>query len=114
MNKYLGELAGILEDVKPTRVTIIWCDAAIHDTHEVTDASDLYDIKANGLTGGGGGTSVEPVLDWIREQTEQPELFIGFTDGAVDFPDEVPHYPVIWASVSDKKDYPFGDVVEIN
>lgn len=115
MNKYLREIGSILEDVRPTRVSVVWCDAAIHDVSEVTDMSDLYDIQSKGLSGGGGGTSVEPVFDWIKEQHEQPELFIGMTDGYVDFPSDAPHYPTIWASISKPGSvaYPFGEVVDI-
>jgi predicted metal-dependent peptidase len=114
LNKYLGEIGGLLEDVKPTRVTVIWCDAAIDHVDEVTDAADIAEIKARGV-GGGGGTSMMPVMEWIMEQTEQPEGFIGMTDGYVDFPAEEPHFPVIWASVSPKGEvaYPFGEVVEL-
>lgn len=112
LNKYLGEIGGIIDDVKPTRITVIWCDSAISYIDEVTDAADLQDIKCRG-TGGGGGTSMMPVMEWIAEQVEQPEGFIGMTDGEVDFPDEQPHFAVIWASVQAGKTYPFGEVVDI-
>ena len=82
----LAELAGILDDVTPQRITVIWCDAAIDYIDEVTEAGDLAHIKARG-TAGGGGTSVQPVMDWINEQNmDTPDLFIGFTDGYVTFP----------------------------
>lgn len=114
LDKYLGELAGVLEDVRPRRLTILWCDAAIHRIDEVEEVIDLHNIKSdpNGV-GGGGGTSVHPVMEWIDENTEQPEVFIGFTDGCVTFPDVAPAYPVIWASVSKDVQYPFGDVVHV-
>ncbi len=111
LNKYLGELSGVLGDLKPERLTVIWCDARIHHVDEVTDTEDLRHIKARGV-GGRGGTSVEPVFDWIAEQRgETPDAFIGFTDGEVLFPDKPP-YPVVWASIhDDKNQYPYGDVV---
>lgn len=101
LEKYLGELGGIIEDVRPRRLTVIWCDASIHHVDECEDATDLYKIKARGV-GGGGGTSCIPVFDWIANHTEAPDAFIGFTDLFVTLPDKAPSYPCIWACVSEK------------
>lgn len=109
----MAELAGILEDVNPARLTILWCDASIDYIDELADPADLAHIQARG-TAGGGGTSMQPVLDWIAEQMDgPPDLFIGFTDGYVSFPDRPPPYPVIWASSTDHQ-YPFGQTVRVN
>jgi predicted metal-dependent peptidase len=107
----LAELAGIIEDVNPARLTVLWCDAEIGYVDEVTDPADLAAIKSRGVSGG-GGTSQAPVFAWIKDQMETPDLFIGFTDGYVDFPKEPP-YPVIWASSTDHV-YPYGQVVRVN
>ena len=108
----LAELAGMLDDVAPSRLTVIWCDADIDYIDEITDPMDLEAVKARG-SGGGGGTSYAPVRDWIDAQIDTPDLFIAFTDGVVDFPDVEPRYPVIWASSTDNT-YPFGQVVRVN
>ena len=113
LNRYLGEMRGMLEEVHPARLTVIWCDAHIHHVDEITDLSDLENVKARGV-GGRGGTSLEPVMEWIAEQRgETPDMFIGMTDGAVSFPEEPP-YPVVWASVGANAKYPYGEVVPIN
>src|ERR1700676_3998083 len=44
----LAELSGIISDVHPKRLTVIWCDAAISEVDEVEDAVDLQRIKARG------------------------------------------------------------------
>lgn len=108
----MAELAGILEDVNPQRITVVWCDADIDFIDEVKDAADLSHIQARG-TKGGGGTDQQPVFDWIAKQDDTPDLYIGFTDGLVDFPDTPPKFPVIWASSTDQP-YPFGQVVRVN
>ncbi len=108
----MAETAGIMEDVHPQRLTAIWCDAGISHIDEITDPMDLEKIVARGV-GGGKGTSMQPVLDWIAQQPEVPDLFIGFTDGYVDFPEREPRFPVIWASSTDVQ-YPFGQVVKVN
>lgn len=112
--KYLAELGSIVEDCRPQRITMVWCDAAIHKIDEIEEASDLATIQHAGTGGGGGGTDCMPVFDWIAEHTEKPEVFIGFTDGYVTFPPQEPDIPVIiWAMTTDMI-APFGDTVPIN
>lgn len=111
LNSYIAELGGILEQVRPSRLTVCWCDAKIRRIDELYDMADLEDTKFKGAPGR-GGTNMHPVLDWIAEQHERPEMFLAFTDGYVDFPAAPPPYPVIWASTTDVQ-YPFGDVVRI-
>lgn len=117
---YLAEMTGIIEECRPERVTVLWCDAAIHRVDEITDPSDLakmqYDAASEGM-GGGGGTAVEPCYEWMRDNCmTRPEAFVAFTDGYVDIPDVQPAVDVvIWASTAKKADaFPYGDVVEIN
>lgn len=112
--KYIAELGAIVEECRPQRITVVWCDADIHKIDEIEEACDLETIKHAGTGGGGGGTDCKPVFDWIAEHTEMPEVFIGFTDGYVDFPPQEPDIPVIvWAMTTDKV-APFGDTVRIN
>lgn len=108
----MSELSAIIEDINPKRLTVLWCDASVDYVDEIEDPADLANIQARG-TGGGGGTSFQPVLDWIGEQGETPELFIGFTDGYVSYPDQEPPFPTIWASSTDY-DYPYGQKVRVN
>jgi len=120
MCRYLAELSSILDECKPQRITMVWCDDEIGvrddgspTIDEIEEAIDLETIKHAGVKGG-GGTSVHPVFDWIAQSTETPEVFIGFTDGYVDFPPQAPPIPVIiWAMTTDK-DAPFGENVRIN
>ena len=116
LQKYMAELSAIVDDCQPQRLTILWCDAKIHRVDEIAEPSDMaqlrYDAEKDGV-GGGGGTSVHPVMDWIADHTEKPEVFVGFTDGYVTFPDQEPDYLCIWAATTDQP-FPWGDVVRIN
>ncbi len=106
----ISETKGIMEAVNPARLTIIWADAAIQGIEEIIDIADLDYLKPKG----GGGTDYGPVRDWIKNNPDGlPDLFIGFTDGYVDFPSVEHPYPTIWASSTDEV-YPFGDVVRVN
>lgn len=106
----IAELKGIMEEVRPERITILWCDAKVQNVDEIEDPTDLEHVRPKG----GGGTSLAPIWKWIADQHEDPELFIGFTDGYVDFPKKEPRFPVIWANTTKGKDYPFGKVVDVN
>jgi predicted metal-dependent peptidase len=108
---YLGECRGMLEDCRPKRMTMLWCDAKIKQVDEITDLGTLDQIRHRGAPGG-GGTNCKPVFDWIAKQDTTPDVLICFTDGYVTFPKSPPPYPVIWCSVSDKS-YPWGSVVRI-
>lgn len=110
----ISEMAGLMEQVRPQRLTLLWCDCALHDGSvvEIADPSELHDVKPVG----GGGTNYKPVLDWIAKNNrgEQPDLFIGFTDGEVQFPKKEHPFPTIWVSSKADAKYPFGQVIEIN
>lgn len=110
----MAELAGIMEQVNPARLTVIWCDAQPSYIDEIEDPADLARIQHRGA-GGGGGTDYGPVLDWIADNGNggPPDLFIGFTDGYVSHREREPAFPVIWASTTDHP-YPFGQVVRVN
>lgn len=109
ITSYIAELSGILADVRPRRLTILWGDTQVAHIDEVAEVDDLRHVKPKG----GGGSDSRPMFDWVAEnRDEQPECFIGFTDGMINFPQRAPHYHVIWCSVCDAK-YPFGEVVRI-
>jgi predicted metal-dependent peptidase len=112
----IAELAGLMEQVNPKRLTLIWCDAGLRDgsVEELTDAADLRNVKPVG----GGGTNYQPVLDWIKEngRGELPDLWIGATDGLVTFPKISHPFPTVWMSSTPAGavTYPFGHVVYVN
>ena len=111
--RYMAELSEIVESCQPKRLSVIWCDAMIHRTDEIEDPCDMEAMKADIDEDeiGGGGTSMFPVLDWINQFHERPEIMVAFTDGHVTFPQAEPDFLMIWASTTNKVEYPFGDVV---
>lgn len=113
MCRYMAELGAIIDDCQPKRITVLWCDDTIHKIDEIEEAIDLETIKHAGTQGGGGGTDVHPVFDWISEHNDAPEVFIGFTDGHVRFPKNEPDYLCIWAMTTEQN-APFGEHVRIN
>jgi len=115
IDRWMGELAGILNDVRPKRIIVVWCDADVQRVDEVEDSPDLDVIRHKGAKGG-GGTSFIPVFDWIEKEQLVPEALVYLTDGYGSFPAAPgPAYPVLWGNITPnyEKNYPFGEVVTI-
>lgn len=113
MCRYMAELTSIMEDCQPARLTVVWCDSDINQIDELEEPADLEAVRNRGALGG-GGTDVIPVFDWIDQSLEKPEVFIGFTDGYVRFPDKTPDIPVIVWAMTTEVNAPFGEMVRIN
>lgn len=108
---WLGELAGMLESLRPRRLVFMWCDAKVHGVYEIEDPADIAHLRSKGAQGG-GGTDFRPVFDKIKEMDLEPDALIYLTDGLGRFPRTAPNYPTLWGSTYLKKEgYPFGDVV---
>jgi len=111
LDMFFAEIAGLLEDLKPQRLVILWCDAKIHRIDECEEPGDLNVIRHDGV-GGGGGTDFRPVFDWVAEEGITPDALVYLTDLMGSFPSEEPKYPVIWGSIGTGS-APFGDIVNI-
>ena len=115
LNMFFAEMSGILEDVKPKRLVVMWCDAKVHRVDEIEEASDLTSLKKKGAPGG-GGTRFEPVFDEMQKLgLDNVDALVYLTDGYGSFPSKPPEYVTIWGNISapGQVKYPFGDVVDI-
>jgi predicted metal-dependent peptidase len=111
IDRWMGELTGIMQDVRPKELHVVECDATVQRVTELNDVSDIAEIA---VMKGGGGTSFVPVFEWIEEQGFTPDALLYLTDSYGDFPKEAPKYPVIWGDISgEPQNYPWGDVVEV-
>ena len=108
--QFQGEKQGCLDDMKPSKLLDIYCDAKIQSEHEYR----VGDVISHECPGG-GGTRFEPVFERLEEMTEKPKLLVYLTDLEGSFPDKHPDYPVLWVVYGGgKKEAPFGDLVEID
>ena len=107
---FFAEMSGILEDVRPRTLYVIWCDSKVHKIDEVEDAQDVNALKPLG----GGNTDFRPVFDKIEELGLTPDALVYLTDGYGSFPDKAPDYPVVWGDISGRTKYPWGDTVHID
>ncbi len=114
---FFSEMAGIVAELNPSQLVIIWCDASVQRVDDIDDPEDLLDLhrQINELGGapGGGGTSFKPVFERVEELELQPDMLVYLTDTYGDFPAHEPDYPTIWCSIVPKPRVPWGDVVEV-
>jgi predicted metal-dependent peptidase len=108
LDVFFGEMRGIIDDVRPQLIHVVWCDAKVHKVDTVESAMDIDGLKP----AGGGGTAFEPVFDWIAEQSLAPDALVYLTDGLGSFPKAAPAYPMIGGAIKGYNvKYPFGEVV---
>jgi len=115
IERFMSEMGGIIEDVRPRKVIVLWIDTEVRRADWITDAADVANVRKLEVPGG-GGTAFEPAFDWVEEEgIEDVDAFVYLTDGFGSFPNKAPRYPVIWGSISDEGQvaYPFGDVIQI-
>jgi predicted metal-dependent peptidase len=110
LDAYMGEVGGILADVKPRRIIVIGCDAQVTQVDEVRSLDEFDGVRAKGIKGG-GGTSFRPVFEYVEQEELRPEALIYCTDLQGAFPEE-PAYPVVWCATTNDP-VPFGDVVRL-
>lgn len=112
VDAFMAEVSGILEDVNPEKIAIVWCDDLVRRVDECEDVDDLNQIRCKGAPGR-GGTDFRPVFERIGEEGWTPDALVYLTDGMGTFPAEAPNFPVIWGSIYPQSKYPFGDVVDV-
>jgi predicted metal-dependent peptidase len=103
-----AEVRSILAGQRPRLVHVIYFDAAVQkvETYQAGQPISLSPV-------GGGGTDFRPCFEWVQEQGIVPRTVVFLTDLCGRFPEEVPPYPVIWASIEPRR-APFGEVVPVD
>ena len=108
LSEFLAEVSGILEDCKPEKALVIYCDADVNHVDEFT----VEDLPINPKMHGGGGTDFRPPFEYLEQKGIYPECLIYLTDMYGPFPDKEPAFPVIWARTS-KLNAPFGTHIDL-
>jgi len=76
---------------------LIQFDTEIIMTNSISSIQELSKVKFTG----GGGTDINPVLEWTQQN--RPQLLLVFTDGYFEFSDITPKSEVIWVIHNNKK-----------
>lgn len=105
---FVTETAAVFKTVKPKKVTLIQFDTEIKNVSKLNSIDDLRKVNFKGR----GGTDIQPVLKWAKEN--KPQLLLIFTDGEFAFSEDDPviKSKVIWLIHNNKKFKPsFGKVI---
>ena len=93
-----GEIARIAENVRPDSVRVIWWDCAVCGD-QVFKPHEYQNIASLLKPAGGGGTSPECVVQYIREKKYQPKGVVWLTDGYLDGSNGCVDVPALWGIV---------------
>lgn len=105
-DRFISEVAGIIRQMKPEKISLVTFDTSIRQVDEVRNIRELVNITFTGR----GGTQIAPVIEWANKH--KPRVMLVFTDGDFKTPALTTKVPFIWLIDRNKKfTYPFGKVV---
>ena len=109
---FFSEVGGIMQDVRPRRLLVGWCDAIVQRTEWVNTLDEVYGLMRENVPGR-GGTSFKPPFEWMAKEGIVPETCVYLTDGYPfgGWPSK-PAFPVIW-TISTDVTAPWGETVQI-
>lgn len=109
-----GEVARIMQNVRPDKVRMLWWDTEVCGDQEFTP--DQYDLIATQLKpAGGGGTTPTCVIDYIKEHRIEAKAIVWLTDGYLFCPAPQTPMPSLWGVVENDEWVPdFGKVLRIS
>jgi predicted metal-dependent peptidase len=108
MTRFVTEIKTIIEDVKPSKVHVIYWDTEVagHQTFEDGQFA-VQDLKIKG----GGGTDGSVLFTYLRDKNINPQAIVQFTDGYVGDWGRT-DAPTLWAVTSDLQ-APFGTTIKV-
>lgn len=108
MTRFVSEISTIIEQVKPSKVHVIYWDTGIagHQTFEDGQFA-VQDLKPKG----GGGTDGAVLFKYLRKQKIKPDAIVQFTDGYVGSWGNT-DVPTLWVITSDIK-APWGTTIQL-
>lgn len=105
LNEFGAEIQGIIEEVRPSKTIVIYCDAQVNKVVEF-GPHDPVVLEAVG----GGGTDFRPPFHYLREKNVVPKALVYLTDGYGSFPDEAEvDFPTLWCINNDSVVPPLGE-----
>ena len=108
LQEMLSEIKGVQQVFNPEHMTIIDCDSTIHQVHTIDQTTDILSLEFHG----GGGTSFQPVLDYVEEHPTQALIY--FTDLHGETHLDPVNYPVLWICNSDHEPATIGETVYVD
>ena len=104
--QFCSEVNDIASEMKPEKVIVVYCDAAVNKVEEFGEDEEIVMRPT-----GGGGTRFSPVFSYVSKEQIDPKCLIFFTDLCCDDFGKEPHYPVMWVVDSKTAIPPWGQTV---
>lgn len=99
LESFMAEVNGIREEVDCDKVTMLQCSTTLGETKVFNQGERL---TADHVVGG-GGTSFDPVFEWLKANGRDVECLAYFTDLKVRVIPKNPGVPVLWAEPADNR-----------
>lgn len=106
LNAFGGEIKAIVQSARPSKTTVIYCDAAVNHVDEFAPNDELH-FEMHG----GGGTDFRPAVNYVAKKGLNPACFIYLTDLYGPTGDD-PGFPFMWCCTTDVV-APWGETVPI-
>jgi predicted metal-dependent peptidase len=104
LRKFLTEVKGICDQVKPSKVRLLYWDTQVCK-EEVYLQDELDNLVKSTKPAGGGGTDVECVPAYMAEHSIKPEVAVILTDGYLGGSWGQWSVPVLWCIQGNKSAY---------
>jgi predicted metal-dependent peptidase len=105
LSKFLGEVKGICDQVKPDVVRLLYWDTEVCADEKYT-GTEVENIMGSTKPAGGGGTTVECVPAYMAQHGVKPQAVVVLTDGYLGGSWGQWACPVLWCIVGNKNAVP--------
>jgi len=112
LTAFLAEVNGICEVVKPESVELLYWDTEVCQ-HETYDQNGYAGLLTSTKPQGGGGTSPQCIVDYMKQRAIRAECVVVLTDGYVDNWGADWSCPTLWCITEKRKVSPVGRSVHI-
>lgn len=98
LKEFLSEAAGIAMSFASVKMTVSFCDTQLYEDARYVIKSGNVKKILDVVPKGGGGTSMESGIDWIKQNSRQTSVVVVLTDGCDSYNRTRKSYPfeVIW------------------
>lgn len=101
LTEFMSEIVGVAKQFKNRiKMTIITHESEVIDTFSAFNDDDVKNIKIRGC----GGTSFEPVVDYVKENIKETKCLLWLTDGYGEKKLERQPFNIIWVLTEDGED----------
>jgi predicted metal-dependent peptidase len=117
--KFLSEVKGITDEVRPEKIDLIYWDSAVAGHEEYGDSAlPLDSLTTSTKPKGGGGTDPTCMMRYLKEKDIKPECVIMLTDGEIGNWGDEWEAPTLWVICNGYRGAsitaPVGKTVHIN